>query len=116
MLNPSILAHEEDLEVDCEVCGRQIDRSNETELCHTCHELVEREEKREEVREERVKRRCLRCDQTFWAQGKFNRICPNCAQKNRNVAHLNRYEVRLMKGETKPEQTGSLIATRAKVA
>lgn len=87
--------------MECEVCGKQIGRLDETGLCHTCLELVELEEKREEVKEERVKRDCLRCDQTFWAQSRFNRICPGCAEKNRNVAPVDRYEVRLTEYEAK---------------
>jgi len=31
---------------------------------------------------EKIRRVCLKCDRSFWASGKFNRICPACAEKN----------------------------------
>ncbi len=72
--------------MECEVCGRELGGLNEVDLCHLCRELVELEENREEVREKWLQRTCLRCDCVFWAQGRFNRICPRCTEKNRKVA------------------------------
>lgn len=36
-------------------------------------------------KQEKQKRKCLRCDVTFWARGRFERLCPTCrtyADKN----------------------------------
>jgi len=33
----------------------------------------------------RIKRRCLKCDETFLAMGRFNRICPSCRGLNRGI-------------------------------
>ena len=32
-----------------------------------------------------IRRRCLKCDDTFMAEGRFNRICPKCAETNRHI-------------------------------
>ncbi len=106
----------EDQEMQCEVCGKQLDRSNATQMCQICRELVEREEQRVEIKEHRIKRGCLRCDQLFWAQGKFNRICPGCTEKNRNLADMDRYKLRMLESASKLEHEDSVIDVQAEVA
>ena len=32
-----------------------------------------------------IRRRCLKCDGVFMAEGRFNRICPKCADVNRHL-------------------------------
>ncbi len=34
---------------------------------------------------ERIKRICLKCDREFLARGRFNRICRQCQQLNREI-------------------------------
>lgn len=34
---------------------------------------------------ELIERRCLKCNRKFMAEGKFNRICPNCTVVNANT-------------------------------
>ena len=35
---------------------------------------------------ERIPRKCLKCDREFIAEGRFNRICPQCTIENRYIA------------------------------
>ena len=32
---------------------------------------------------ERIKRKCLKCNKMFMAEGRYNRICPECTKDNR---------------------------------
>jgi Zn finger protein HypA/HybF involved in hydrogenase expression len=38
-------------------------------------------------RPKRIKRTCLKCDQKFIAEGKFNRICRRCTESNRQIIY-----------------------------
>ncbi len=37
------------------------------------------------LKRKRVRRICLKCEQTFLANGTFNRICPLCRRTNREI-------------------------------
>ena len=41
---------------------------------------------REKKHIKRIERICLRCDEPFMAEGKFNRICPFCTKINQEIA------------------------------
>ena len=34
-----------------------------------------------------IERKCLKCNQSFIADGKFNRICPECTKVNEWLCH-----------------------------
>ena len=41
---------------------------------------------------ESIKRRCLKCDRVFMAEGRFNRLCPGCHLVNQGLA-IPRYSI-----------------------
>lgn len=73
----------------CGVCGRHLRRNNKTGFCHA------HRRKRNRRSLETMKRKCLKCDQEFWAIGRLNRICPECHEKNRDFVDTSRYQARL---------------------
>jgi hypothetical protein len=50
-------------------------------------------------RPRRIKRTCLKCDQEFVAEGRFNRICGRCTELNRRYT-LGSYRVGSIKAKS----------------
>jgi len=76
----------------CEICGGRIQKGK------YCEEHRYPVKRRQQIRYQRrhyralpihkaemIERRCLKCNQKFMAEGRFNRICPECAQTNQYI-------------------------------
>ena len=33
----------------------------------------------------KTRRRCLKCNRSFWSEGRWNRVCSKCNRKNRQI-------------------------------
>ena len=92
----------------CVICGKKTHNSNrcpEHRVCEICGTKITKgryclehrySQKRLKVmnyqkrhyralsapRPERIERKCLKCDEKFMAEGRFNRICPRCTVIN----------------------------------
>ena len=64
----------------CEICGKKVD-SKIYDYCKDC--MAKRVAN--SARLKKIRRVCLKCDREFLATGRFNRICPQCQELNRNV-------------------------------
>jgi len=59
----------------CAKCKRKRSEHPKTKKKHL-HLLTEKQKC--------IERKCLKCDDKFWAEGRFNRICPKCEETNKH--------------------------------
>lgn len=59
--------------------------------------------------EKQVERECLKCDESFTAEGKFIRICPRCTPTNNYIEETHTPEAILYGGEGLPNAERYLL-------